>query len=148
MALTTMVAFNSLIFSGIRPVIDFGWMMATGVMVALCLVFILFPIFAILAGKGTEATNVKQHSPMTDFFETLVLKYGRAVIIGNILLVIVVVAGLAKLDVENSFINYFHKSTEIYQGMKVVDQNLGGTTPLEVVLNFPVVDQDLSLIHI
>ena len=142
MALTTMVAFNSLIFSGIRPVIDFGWMMATGVMVALTMVFVLFPGFAVLAGKGTEAVNAKQHSPMTDFFATLTLKHGRAVIAGNILLVILVVAGLVRLDVENSFINYFHKSTEIYQGMKVVDQNLGGTTPLEVVLNFPVVDQD------
>ncbi len=142
MALTTMVAFNSLIFSGIRPVIDFGWMMATGIMVALCMVFVLFPGFAILSGRHSEAKNVKQHSPMTDIFANVTLKNGRAVIIGNILLFVVVVVGLAKLDVENSFINYFHESTEIYKGMKVIDQNLGGTTPLEVVLNFPVVDQD------
>ncbi len=142
MALTTMVAFNSLIFSGIRPVMDFGWMMATGIMVALVMVFVLFPGFLILAGRRSEAKNVKQHSPMTDIFEKITLKNGRAVIIANIILFIIVVAGLAKLDVENSFINYFHESTEIYQGMKVIDQNLGGTTPLEVILTFPIVDQD------
>ncbi len=142
MALTTMVAFNSLIFSGIRPVIDFGFMMATGVMVALMMVFVLFPSFLSLVGKRSEAANVRQHSPMTDIFANITLKHGLSVIISNVVLFIVLVIGLAKLDVENSFINYFHESTEIYQGMKVVDQNLGGTTPLEVVLTFPVVDQD------
>jgi predicted RND superfamily exporter protein len=142
MALTTMVAFNSLIFSGIRPVIDFGYMMATGVIVALCLVFIFFPVFTLLLGRRSEAVNAKEHSPMTDFFANITLKHGSKVVTVNLLMFVVLVMGLAKLDVENSFINYFHESTEIYQGMKVVDQNLGGTTPLEVILNFPVVDQD------
>ncbi len=142
MALTTMVAFNSLIFSGIRPVIDFGYMMATGVIVALCLVFIFFPIFTLLLGKRSEAVNAKEHSPMTDFFANITLKHGSKVVAVNLVMFVVLVIGLSKLDVENSFINYFHESTEIYQGMKVVDQNLGGTTPLEVILTFPVVDQD------
>ncbi len=142
MALTTMVAFNSLIFSGIRPVIDFGWMMATGIMVALCMVFIFFPVLVLLVGKHTESNNVKQHSPMTDFFEFITLKHGRKLIAANILFFVIVVIGLAKLDVENSFINYFHESTEIHQGMKVIDKNLGGTTPLEIILNFPVIDDD------
>lgn len=142
MALTTMVAFNSLIFSGIRPVIDFGWMMATGVFVALTIVFILFPIFVLLAGKQTEAANVKNHSPVTDMFLWITLKHGNKLIIGSIVLFAVVVLGLAQLKVENSFINYFKKSTEIYQGMEVIDQRLGGTTPLEVILQFPVVSQD------
>ena len=142
MALTTMVAFNSLIFSGIRPVIDFGYMMGTGVLLALCSVFILFPIFTLLMGRRSEAVNAKQHSPMTDVFAHITLKHGSKVVVVNLIMVLVLVVGLAKLDVENSFINYFHESTEIYQGMKVVDQNLGGTTPLEIILTFPVVDQD------
>lgn len=142
MALTTMVAFNSLIFSGIRPVIDFGWMMATGVMVALGVVFIFFPIFVMLAGRSTEAQNAKDHSPITDVFAWLTLKHGNKVIAANVLLLVVSVMGLAKLQVENSFISYFHESTEIHQGMKVIDQRLGGTTPLEIILNFPVVADD------
>ncbi|GAA6133700.1 RND family transporter [Oceaniserpentilla sp. 4NH20-0058] len=142
MALTTMVAFNSLIFSGIRPVIDFGWMMATGVFVALAIVFVLFPIFALLAGKRTESGNVNNHSPITDLFLWVTLKHGRKLIFASIGLFALVVLGLAQLKVENSFINYFKQSTEIYQGMEVIDQRLGGTTPLEVVLQFPVVNQD------
>lgn len=142
MALTTMVAFNSLIFSGIRPVIDFGWMMATGVMVALAVVFIFFPVFAMLAGRSTEAANVKNHSPMTDVFAWLTLKQGNKVIGASVIILVLSVVGLAKLQVENSFISYFHEDTEIHQGMKVIDQRLGGTTPLEVILNFPVVADD------
>ena len=144
MALTTMVAFNSLIFSGIRPVIDFGWMMATGVAVALIIVFVFFPIFAVLVGRRTEAANVNQHSPITDMFAWLTLKHSNPMIIGNIVLLVVVLLGLGRLQVENSFISYFHESTEIHQGMKVVDQRLGGTTPLEVILNFPKVETNFS----
>lgn len=142
MALTTMVAFNSLIFSGIRPVIDFGWMMASGVFVALTIVFLLFPIFALLVGKRSEAANVKQHSPITDIFLWVTLKQGKKLLFASVALFAFVVIGLTQLKVENSFINYFKESTEIYQGMEVIDKRLGGTTPLEVVLQFPVVNQD------
>lgn len=142
MALTTMVAFNSLIFSGIRPVIDFGWMMATGVFVALCVAFVVLPAFAMLVGRQSESLSAKEHSPATDLLAWLTLKHGNKILFTNAVLLVVIVVGLAKLEVENSFINYFHESTEIHQGMKVVDQRLGGTTPLEVIINFPVVDND------
>ena len=44
---------------------------------------------------------------------------------------------ISKLEVENSFINYFDKETEIYKGMKKIDDDLGGTTPLNIILKFP-----------
>ena len=50
--------------------------------------------------------------------------------------IILSVIGISRLEVENSFINYFNKNTEIYQGMKLIDEKLGGTTPLEVILKF------------
>ncbi len=137
MALTTMVAFNSLIFSGIRPVIDFGWMMATGVMMALIIVFVFFPVFLLIAGKRTESNSGNNHSPVTDFFAWLTLRHSVSMIVANIFLAVVILLGLGRLQVENSFIDYFHESTEIHKGMKIVDQRLGGTTPLEIILNFP-----------
>ena len=137
MALTTMVAFNSLIFSVIRPVIDFGWMMATGVMMALIIVFLFFPVFLLIAGKRTESSSGNNHSPVTDFFAWLTLRHSVSMIVANIILAVVILLGLGRLQVENSFIDYFHESTEIHKGMKIVDQRLGGTTPLEIILNFP-----------
>jgi predicted RND superfamily exporter protein len=144
MALTTMVAFNSLIFSGIRPVIDFGWMMATGVMVALILVFVFFPVFLLIIGKRTESSNGNNHSPVTDFFAWLTLRHSVSMIVANLVLAVFILLGLGRLQVENSFIDYFHESTEIHKGMKVVDQRLGGTTPLEVILNFPEIEPAVS----
>jgi len=44
--------------------------------------------------------------------------------------------GSTKLTVENSFINYFNKDTDIYKGMKLIDEKLGGTTPLEIIIKF------------
>ena len=48
------------------------------------------------------------------------------------------------MEVENSFINYFSKKTEIYKGMKLIDEKLGGTTPLEVILKFPEKKEEKS----
>ncbi|EAT13623.1 MMPL family transporter [Bermanella marisrubri] len=142
MALTTMVAFNSLIFSGIRPVIDFGWMMATGVFMALIIVFILFPVLALLVGKQKEAANVKTHSPITDLFAWVTLQHGKKLIGFNIVLAVLAVLGISKLQVENSFIDYFHEDTEIHQGMIVVDKYLGGTTPMDVIIDFSPANDD------
>ena len=53
------------------------------------------------------------------------------------LVIIVSIIGITKLEVENSFINYFDKKTEIYKGMKLIDDKLGGTTPLDIIVKFP-----------
>ena len=41
--LTTICAFLSLIFSGIKPIIDFGWMMTLGLIVSFFVTFLLLP---------------------------------------------------------------------------------------------------------
>ena len=53
------------------------------------------------------------------------------------LVIIVSIIGITKLEVENSFINYFDQKTEIYKGMKLIDDELGGTTPLDIIIKFP-----------
>ena len=53
------------------------------------------------------------------------------------MIIVFSIVGIAKLEVENSFINYFDKETEIYKGMKKIDDDLGGTTPLNIILKFP-----------
>jgi predicted RND superfamily exporter protein len=47
------------------------------------------------------------------------------------------VAGMGFLTVENRFIDYFKESTEIYKGMEIIDRELGGTTPLDVIIDAP-----------
>ena len=63
-------------------------------------------------------------------------KYTWPIVVLNILVFIISIWGIKNLNVENSFINYFKKDSEIYQGMKLIDQELGGTTPLDIVVKF------------
>jgi hypothetical protein len=135
-ALTTILAFSSLVFSGIRPVIDFGWMMAIGLSVTFLTSFLLFPSVLMLLKKSSSSITDKRQSAITSRLASIARFHGGKVIILSILLAVISVIGIAKLKVENGFINYFSKKTEIYQGMKLIDDKLGGTFPLDIILNF------------
>jgi len=134
-AVTTMVAFASLVISGIRPVMDFGWMMIMGISLSLILSFVLFPSAAVLMkpGKAHEENDVT--SRITLFFAAMVKGSGSTVIIFYLLLAVLSAVGMSWLSVENRFIDYFKKDTEIYQGMVTIDRELGGTTPLDVIID-------------
>ncbi|MES9961329.1 MAG: MMPL family transporter [Sedimenticola sp.] len=134
-ALTTMVAFGSLVVSDIRPVIDFGWMMVFGVGLAFLLAFFLFPTALVPMKPGTPV--LRHHDPtaaITRSLAHLIERNGRATLLVYLLIVILSVIGISRLSVENRFIDYFKESTEISQGMRLIDKELGGTTPLDVVL--------------
>ena len=135
-ALTTILAFSSLVFSGIKPVIDFGWMMAIGLSVTFLTSFLLLPAVLVLLKKSSPSITNQRQSAIISKLASIAEFHGGKVIILSILLAIISVIGISKLKVENSFINYFSKKTEIYQGMKLIDDKLGGTTPLDVILNF------------
>lgn len=137
MALTTGVAFASLLFSGIRPVINFGWMMSLGIGVAFLVTFLLFPAMMVLLGKNQRTGERRSGGAASRFFTRLTLRSGGWIWIASIALAGLTLVGVSRLVVENSFIDYFGENTEIYQGMTVIDQRLGGTTPLEVLINFP-----------
>ena len=135
-ALTTILAFSSLVFSGIRPVIDFGWMMAIGLCVTFLTSFLLFPAVLMLLKKSGASIMTKRQSPITSRLASIAEFQGGKVITLSIVLAAISVIGISRLKVENSFIDYFSKKTEIYQGMKLIDDKLGGTMPLDVILNF------------
>ncbi len=135
--LTTICAFLSLIFSEIKPIIDFGWMMTVGLIVSLSVTFTLLPaVLNILSKKETNYINEKK-SKITSFLSKIAQKNTKSIFASAFIVIIVSIFGITKLEVENSFINYFDKKTEIYKGMKLIDNELGGTTPLDVIVKFP-----------
>lgn len=136
-AITTIVAFGSLIVSGIRPVIDFGIVMAIGTAIALLLAFTLFPALLILMKPQAAAHRKDITGQITGAVGNFIESKSRGVLAAFSLLVAATIAGITHLTVENSFINYYKPTTEIYQGMALIDQKLGGTTPLEVVIDAP-----------
>ena len=136
--LTTICAFLSLIFSGIKPIIDFGWMMTLGLLVSLVVTFLLLPSLLNIFSNNNEI-NLKdtEKSLITKTLGTIAKKSHYSLFGVTLLVIIFSIIGISKLEVENSFINYFDKETEIYKGMKKIDEDLGGTTPLNVILKFP-----------
>ena len=135
--LTTVCAFLSLISSGIKPIIDFGLMMTLGLITSFIITFTLLP--SLLGFISDNNIKIKQDSDskITSFFGKISINNKGSVFMITGFVIILSVVGISRLEVENSFINYFNKNTEIYKGMKLIDEELGGTTPLEVILKFP-----------
>lgn len=138
--LTTIAGFSSLLLCDIKPVIHFGWMMSAGILLSLLLTFILFPSGIVLLEKPETPAKSKTGRLFIDTLGRYTEKHGGSILAAAIILTLISVMGVSRLVVENSFIDYFKKSTEIYQGMKVIDQKLGGTTPLNVVVRFDALD--------
>ena len=136
--LTTICAFLSLVFSGIKPIIDFGWMMTLGLLISLLVTFLLLPsLISLLSTENEIGLKDTEKSFITSALGSFAKK-NKIIIFGSTFVIIVFsVVGIFKLEVENSFINYFNKDTEIYKGMKKIDEELGGTTPLNIILKFP-----------
>lgn len=134
--LTTIVAFSSLLVSDIRPVIDFGKMMAIGLIVSFVLAFLLFPAVVALLRQDTSGACEDFTHPFTFIFARLTEAHGGKILILCVVLAIVSGVGITKLKVENRFIDYFRKKTEIFQGMSLIDQKLGGTTPMDLIIDF------------
>lgn len=146
-AVTTVVAFASLVVSGIRPVIDFGWMMTIGVAGAFIVTFLIIPTGLMLIPlRHSQATRVNNQSPaFTLFFAKIADRHGVWVWGSSFILMAACAFGIFQLKVENRFIDYFDENTEIYQGMEVIDQKLGGTIPLDIVIKAkaaPVLSND------
>jgi len=135
-ALTTIAGFGSLLLCNILPVITFGWMMSAGILVSLVMTFLLFPSILVLMRKETPTTGRKPHFSLTPFLARFTETHGRLILVVSAIALVLSAVGVTRLTVENSFIDYFKHTTEIYQGMKTIDQNLGGTTPLDVILDF------------
>jgi uncharacterized protein len=135
--LTTVCAFLSLIFSGIKPIIDFGWMMTFGLVTSFIITFTLLPTLLSFVSSDNISVKKDSDSKITTFFAKISINNKKTIFTLTSLVIILSVVGISRLEVENSFINYFNKNTEIYKGMKLIDEKLGGTTPLEIILKFP-----------
>jgi uncharacterized protein len=136
--LTTICAFLSLVFSGIKPIIDFGWMMTLGLIISFFVTFLLLPsLINVLSSENEINLKDTEKSLITSALGSFAKNNKIVIYISTFLIVIFSIIGILKLEVENSFINYFDKETEIYKGMKKIDDDLGGTTPLNVIIKFP-----------
>ena len=144
-ALTTAVAFLSLTFGELKPVIEFGKMMAFGISIAFILTFTFLPcIFYLINNKPHKdfLSLYKINQSLLNFST----KYKLFVVTSFLISFIVLCFGITKLEVENRFIDYFDKNTEIYKGMYEIDSKLGGTATLDIIISKP--EDDFETISI
>ena len=134
-SITTIVAFCSLLVSGIRPVIDFGWTMTIGISLAFVLNFTFFPAALVLLSPEISSSGKDRTQIFTLAVAAFIKRHQKIILCGSFLLAVVSMIGISKLEVENRFIDHFKSNTEIYKGMQVIDRQLGGTTPLNIVMN-------------
>ena len=136
-AVTTMVAFGSLLVSGIRPVIDFGWMMVIGISISFILAFTLFPAALILMPRQNHTSSASITAGIISALANFVHRRRNFTLLLFVVLAAIGLSGLPQLSVENRFIDYYKEDTEIYQGMSLIDAKLGGTTPMDVIIDAP-----------
>ena len=132
--LTTIVAFASLLISDIKPIIDFGLIMILSLSLILISSFSILPLLISYFPDPKNSKNIK--FTILDKFYFISTKHSNKIIFINIFFLILSIFGILNLNVENSFINYFKKNTDIYKGMKIIDTELGGTTPLDIIITF------------
>jgi len=135
-ALTTIAGFGSLALCDILPVKTFGWMMIAGIAVSLILTFLLFPAGLMLFKEERPQDHKTHKFSLTAVLARFTEAHGLMIMILSCIIFVLSAVGVTRLEVENCFIDYFKETTEIYQGMKVIDQKLGGTTPLDVIVDF------------
>ena len=140
--LTTICAFLSLIFSEIKPIIDFGWMMTLGLLSSFIVTFTLLPTLLNFLEDNKISIQENQKSKITSYLGNFTSNNKNKIFLITLIIIILSIFGISKLEVENSFINYFKKNTEIYKGMKLIDDKLGGTTPLDIIIKFPATETD------
>lgn len=138
--LTTSVGFGSLIFSGIQPVISFGWMMIVAMIISICVSLLLFPAILVSFGAAERQPKHALISNLLQGFYALVLRFPKLIMAAGFLLTLFAASGFMRLNVENSFINYFDKSTRVHQELAFIDKEFGGSTPLDVI--YQIQDSD------
>ncbi|MGE0432527.1 MAG: RND family transporter [Planctomycetota bacterium] len=134
-ALTTCVGFASLFTSQIAPVMEFGFWMAIGTMVALFASFLAFPAVFVLIGLPSPPTPREAgKQPVLRAFAAITLRGYRVIPVLGLAVVVVAVLGMQKLQVEMKLIDYFKAASPTHQGLKFIDREMGGTTTLEVII--------------
>lgn len=144
--LTTSVGFASLLFSGIQPVVSFGWMMIVAMGVSILVSLLLFPAVMALFKRGSESDSSKASRWFISLFSRATQKFPIVIIISTVLIGGLSIAGILKLDVENSFLGYFKESTQVRKELDFIDREFGGSTPLDLVYSIPANEQKHDLV--
>lgn len=144
--ITTSVGFASLLFSNIQPVITFGWMMIMAMFFSLVFSLVLFPAIMVLFGREREVKSWAVIGRILSFFSNLTLKHPVLIMLAGGIMLAAGVGGMVRLDVENSFIDYFRERTRVHRELSFIDSQFGGSTPLDIVYTIPSTERKKDMV--
>jgi len=133
-ALTTVVAFASLMTSDIVPVMDFGWIMSVGIIIAFLVSYSFFAAVLLLLPKGEASRTLKHEPALTRWLSGLAVNKASVLLAFMLFSFLFAAVGINRLSLENRFVDYFRADTEIHKGLAFIDRHLGGTVPMDVIL--------------
>lgn len=145
---TTSVGFASLLLTGLQPVISFGWMMIIAMIISTLVSLILFPALMSLLSREKAAKPQKFSRAIIALFAYLAKSWPKAILVVSVFGLFIAGVGLFRLSVENSFINYFSEETQVRRELTFIDQEMGGSTPLDLIYTAPahnIANEDLVL---
>jgi predicted RND superfamily exporter protein len=134
--LTTSAGFSSLLISDLKPVVSFGWIMILGVLVSLLVTFLFLPSSLSLLSRPSHEVEPYKAAHVTAFLGRVTDRFTGVILVLGVGVFAVTLFGITQLSVESSFVNYFRSSTDVYKSLSLIDRKLGGTTPLEIIVNF------------
>ena len=111
--------------------------MVIGILIAFTFTFTALPSVMSLLRKFSSDADKEFSKGLTLQLASFSFNNRIIVLTVSLALFLTSLVGISKLTVENRFIDYFKESTEIYQGMELLDLKLGGTAPLDIVLEAP-----------
>ncbi|MCV2884197.1 MMPL family transporter [Aestuariibacter sp. AA17] len=135
--LTTSVGFGSLIFSGIQPVVTFGWMMIIATIISIVTSLVLFPAILTLFSHKDMRSDGGLSRGFISLTRKISMNAPNTVVLTTVVITVFSVVGLLRLDVENSFLDYFADSTNVHKELTFIDSQFGGSTPMDVVVTLP-----------
>ncbi len=141
-ALTTLLAFGSMLGSDILPIEDFGWMMCLGIVIALISTYLMFPTVLLILGPAAASDTINRPIAMANWFEHLSVHRTRLVLLVSAAIALPAFYGASLITFDNRFVDYFSEDTDIHQGMTHIDEHLGGTLPLDVYIRFEQFDSN------
>ena len=139
-ALTTLLAFGSMLGSNIVPVEDFGWMMCLGIILAFIVTYTVFPSALLIMGEASPSATLNSRVALTMFLSKHARHNSRSVLAISIVLALVSAYGLKLISFDNRFIDYFDSDTDVHEGLKYINDHLGGTVPFDIYIQFEAFD--------
>ncbi len=142
-SLTTAVGLTALVLVPLEPIAVFGTFAALAVMLAFGLTMVLLPpLLSFWAPVGRKKTKDKPHpiQALIRRIDHVGTDYPKAVLSLFALMVLAMAAGVSQLKIDSNFVEIIKKGRPLRTTYGLVDDHMGGTGSLEVMMDFKTPD--------